>query len=198
MVVQARQSRRQVGFISVGAICQYHSKLNASGAFFCFLLESGRRIPSELSNSEPILRDQLIAGHEEIPGGVSDSWSVLRSSLAAGRVDSSLRSHRTRRSQCRHVYSGLNKTLYASVGPNSRYRGHQSTLSAMPESLASQATLLALLQRPGQPGRMKPCRGHRRDATCQPKLDVEQLPPLPSEILKTYGSKGFFFSSNCL
>jgi hypothetical protein len=44
------------------------------------------------------------------------SWAVLRHMVAAGRADSSLRSHRTRRSQCRRVCSGLNKTLFALVG----------------------------------------------------------------------------------
>ena len=91
-------------------------------------------------------------------------WSVLRR-WAAGRVDSSLRSHRTWRSYCRHVCSGLNKTLYASVGPNSRCRSHRQTLPAEPESPGIAATFIAFLQGCCLSGRMNPSRGHRRDAT---------------------------------
>jgi len=61
--------------------------------------------------------------------------SVLRHwGIVTRRVNSSLRSHRTRRSYCRRVYSGLNKTMYASVGPNSRCRGHQGANPAEPGS----------------------------------------------------------------
>src|SRR5439155_24450193 len=98
--------------------------------------------------------------------GLAGSWSVLRRVFAAGRVDSSLRSHRTRRSQCRRVCSGLNKTLFASVGPNSRCRSHQPTLSAKPESLGRTVTLLTFLQEKSLTGRMKANRGHRHYATC--------------------------------
>ena len=57
---------------------------------------------------------------------------LRRRSGATRRVDSSLRSLRTQRSQCRRVCSGLNKTLFASIGPNLRYRGHHSRCPAMP------------------------------------------------------------------
>ena len=64
-------------------------------------------------------------------GGIG--FPVLRRrSGATRRLDSSLRSHRTRRSQCRRVSSGLNKTLFASVGPNLRCRGHRLRCPAMP------------------------------------------------------------------
>ena len=52
------------------------------------------------------------------------------------RLDSSLRSHRAWWSQCQHAYSGLNKTLFASAGPNSLQRGHQqSTTFVVTDSL---------------------------------------------------------------
>src|SRR5438309_2981090 len=105
-------------------------------------------------------------------------WSVLRR-WAAGRVDSSLRSHRTWRSYCRHVCSGLNKTLYASVGPNSRCRSHRQTLPAEPESPGIAATFIAFLQGCCLSGRMNPSRGHRRDATRSLAWRAEKLPPHP-------------------
>ena len=46
------------------------------------------------------------------------------SGSAMWRLDSSLRMQAWR-SQCLHAYSGLNKTLFASVGPNSHCCGHQ-------------------------------------------------------------------------
>ena len=66
-----------------------------------------------------------------ILGGIISPIQRRRSG-ATRRVDSSLRSHRTRRSQCRRVYSGLNKTLFASVGPNLRCRGHRLRCPAKP------------------------------------------------------------------
>src|SRR5687768_16520379 len=84
------------------------------------------------------------------------SWSVLRSLFAAaGRVDSSLRSHRTWRSYCRRVCSGLNKTLFASVEPNSLCRSHQPTLPARPGSPGIVATFIVFLQERCLLGRMK-------------------------------------------
>ena len=47
------------------------------------------------------------------------------SGLAMRRLNSSLRSHRAWWSQCQHAYSGLNKTLFASIRPNSHGRGHR-------------------------------------------------------------------------
>jgi len=79
--------------------------------------------------------------------------------IAMVRLDSSLRSHRTWRSQCRDVFSGLNKTLFASVGPNSHGRDHRqdTTLAAARGLRTKEEDFL--------PGRMKPCRGHRLDGT---------------------------------
>jgi len=78
---------------------------------------------------------------------------------AMWRLDSSLRSHRAWRSQCRHAYSGLDKSLFASVGPNSRWRGHlQSTILDVINYLHAKKDISSL-------GRMKPSRGHRLDGT---------------------------------
>jgi hypothetical protein len=81
---------------------------------------------------------------------------------AVRRCDSSLRSHRTWRSLCRHVSSGLNKTMFASVGPNSRCRGHQLAGQARPWHTRCHL------------GRIKPCRGHRRDG--MPTLGIAKIP----------------------
>ena len=81
------------------------------------------------------------------------------SGLAMWRLDSSLRSHRAWRSQCRHAYSGLNKTLFASVGPNSHWRGHlRSTILDVISDLHAKKDISSL-------GRMKARRGHRLDGT---------------------------------
>ena len=75
------------------------------------------------------------------------------------RLDSSLRSHRAWRSQCRHACSGLNKTLFASVGPNSHWRGHlRSTILDVINDLHAKKDISSL-------GRMKTRRGHRLDGT---------------------------------
>ena len=78
---------------------------------------------------------------------------LRRTSGAARRLDSSLRSHRTQRSQCRCVSSGLNKTLFAPVGPNSHGRSHRLAASHVWDSLTRHA------------GRMKASRGLRLDGT---------------------------------
>jgi hypothetical protein len=74
--------------------------------------------------------------------------AVLRRwSVATRRRNSSLRSHRTRRSQWRRVFSGLNKTMYAPVGPNSRCRGLQKANPAEPGA--------SLQEKQSQLGRIK-------------------------------------------
>ena len=81
------------------------------------------------------------------------------SGSAMGRLDSSLRSHRAWRSQCRHAYSGLNKTLFASVGPNSHWRGHlRSTILDVINYLQTKKDISSL-------GRINASRGHRLDGT---------------------------------
>ena len=81
------------------------------------------------------------------------------------RLNSSLRSHRTPEAQCSVVYSGLDKTLFASSGPNSHGRGHRFA----------------------EPGRMKARRGLRMDAaSCRPRLawiDAVSVPPNVSRVL---------------
>ena len=47
--------------------------------------------------------------------------------FAMWRLDSPLRSHRPCWPQYQHAYSGLNKSLFASAGPNSLQRGHQQS-----------------------------------------------------------------------
>lgn len=80
--------------------------------------------------------------------------------LAMRRLDSSLRSHRAWRSQCRHAYSGLNKTSFASVGPNSLLRGHrQGTTDAVAKSN------LRTSEDKNLSGRINARRGHRLDGT---------------------------------
>src|SRR5688572_20577059 len=111
--------------------------------------------------------------------GFGGRWSVLRRG-AAGRVDSSLRSHRTWWSYCRYVYSGLNKTLFASVGPNSHCRGHRQTLPAKPESPGKAATFIASFQENCLSGRINASRGHRRDVTHSLAWRARKLPPHPS------------------
>ncbi len=64
-----------------------------------------------------------------IGSAVRRLWGIM-----TRRLNSSLRSHRTWWSSCRHVCSGLNKTMFASVGPNSRCRGHQEANPAEPGS----------------------------------------------------------------
>ena len=86
------------------------------------------------------------------PGEIGSSV-LRRFGRATRRWNSSLRSHRTWRSSCRHVFSGLNKTMFAPVGPNSHCRGHQEALPAGPgRSLFENESFL---------GRMKASRGHR-------------------------------------
>ena len=107
-------------------------------------------------------------------GGIG-SAVLRRKSRATRRLDSSLRSHRTWRSLCRHVCSGLNKTLFASVGPNSRCRGHQWLTRQSLGRFSGEPTLSL--------GRIKPGRGHRHDGSVSRRdrsdreADVTKIPP---------------------
>ena len=128
---------------------------------------------------------RLIVGALRFVGGID--LAVLRcKSGATRRLDSSLRSHRTWRSQCWHVYSGLNKTLFASVGPNSRCRGHRLANPAKPGQVLGE-------NQSRQSGRIKPGRGHRRDGT--PKLGVARIPPQVVRLLERLSSLLGLFSS---
>jgi len=83
---------------------------------------------------------------------------LRRVDVATWRLNSSIRSHRTLRSQCRNVFSGLNKTLFASARPNSHCRGHR-------QATTSTARMGQVNEDGSLPGRMKAGRGHRLDGT---------------------------------
>jgi hypothetical protein len=118
-------------------------------------------------------------------GGIG--WAVLRRwDLATRRLNSSLRSHRTPRSCCRGVSSGLNKTLYASVGPNSRCRGHQETSPAWPGH--------AREEQQGLWGRMKPSRGHQSEGTIA-ETTATKIPPYVNDLNISPGLSGLFLFS---
>src|SRR5208283_923584 len=110
-----------------------------------------------------------------ILGGIISPIQRRRSG-ATRRVDSSLRSHRTWRSSCRHVCSGLNKTLFASVGPNLRCRGYRLRCPAEPGRLPQ------VEEQRYQSDRIKPGRGHRHDGmpwvrSLAPARDIAGIPP---------------------
>ena len=127
--------------------------------------------------------------------------SVLRIlGEAAGRLDSSLRGHRSRRSQCRPACSGPNKTMSASVGPNSRCRSHRLTFPAWPWRLRGVSPAAN-----SQPSRMNPYRGHRLDVVhptsgCTKKLPPHEqfVPPLISHGMSWSGWLKSTNSSLCL
>ena len=99
-------------------------------------------------------------------GPISGIVSAVRRGLnpATRRLDSSLRSHRPQRSLCRYASSGLNKSLFASVGPNSHGRDHRQDSS---------------------PGRINPSRGHRLDVTpnLQSLADIPGVATIPPRII---------------
>ena len=148
----------QRGFISVGA--------NGQGAI-CFK-----------DRASVFLCKVMVFTFGLISGIVS---AVRRSlNLTTWRVDSSLRSHRPQRSLCRCAYSGLNKSLFASVGPNSHGRDHRQDSS---------------------PGRINPSRGHRLDGTpnLQSLADIPGVAEIPPQIIHIESSHllsafGFFGS----
>ena len=101
---------------------------------------------------------------------------LRRGSGATRRVNSSLRSHRTRRSQCRRVSSGLNKTLFASVGPNLPCRGRQLRCPATPGRFSTGEKPRCQL------GRIKPSRGLRLDGMSRVQSlalarGIQRIPP---------------------
>ena len=105
--------------------------------------------PSHASTNPPFISDRTLGSSVYVTSSGYRHYRVValdsrggiggpvqrRRSGATRRVDSSLRSHRTRRSYCRRVSSGLNKTLFASIGPNLHYRGHQLRCPATPGRL---------------------------------------------------------------
>ena len=111
-----------------------------------------------------------------IPEAESGVPSQRRRSGATRRVDSSLRSHRTRWSYCHRVYSGLNKTLFASIGPNLPCRGHQLRCPATPGRAST------VEEQRCQLGRIKPGRGRRLDGMSPtrwlaPTQGIRRIPP---------------------
>ena len=112
------------------------------------------------------------------------------------RLDSSLRSHRAWWSQCQHAYSGLNKTLFASAGPNSRGRDHRrSTTFAAADSLRTEEDNIS-------PGRKKLSRGHRLDGTSvrQSVTEAADATSIPPHIVSVRSCNLLVFSffQSCL
>ena len=100
---------------------------------------------------------------------------LRRRSKATRRLNSPLRSHRTGRASRRTVSSGLNKTLCASVGPNSRCRGHRPANPDLPGSSLRGEKRRRL-------GRMNAGRGHRLDGMPRTRSlastqDIAKIPP---------------------
>ena len=134
MCMSKQTDRRD--FTSVGADCQ-EVMFAMARAWSCSL----------------VAMDVALCQGGGMVGAVRRRWGV-----ATRRVDSSLRSHRACQSHCWYACSGLNKTLFASTGPNSRLRGHQASTGSLMtnESLCKEQDSSCL-------GRMKPTRGHRCD-----------------------------------
>ena len=166
IIVQNRvRSRTRVrrGFISVGAVGQ--RPVNTILSLMVLALWRLRKITVVALSGV---------------GGIS--LSVLRRwGRATRRWNSSLRSHRTWRSHCRHVCSGLKKTLFAPVGPNSRCRGHQAANPAGPGS--------SLEEKQSCLGRINAGRGRRRGGAHLPERDAAKIPP---HVNDSSFSPGFF------
>jgi len=118
--------------------------------------------------------------------------------VATRRMNSSLRSHRAQRSLCRCACPGLDKTLFASAGPNSHGRGHRrDTTPVAAEGLQAG-------EDGSSPGRMKPGRGHRLDGTSAPRsvagrarcarqarpADATMIPHTMASIFPSHGDSG--------
>ena len=91
------------------------------------------------------------------------------------RLNSSLRSHRTQRCSDRYVPSGLNKTLFAPIGPNSVCRGHRHATTADP------AGGLGAVEEQRVPSRMKPSRGHQCGGTPTSPCVIPELATVEKE-----------------
>lgn len=155
---------RRSGFISVGAVGQ---RLLQILSFMVLALL--------------FLREKIVLALNCV-GGIASS--VLRRwGRATRRLNSSLRGHRTRRSQCRHVFTGPNKTMFAAVGPNSRCRGHQEMLSSLEENESLS-------------GRMKASRGHQ-SAGAVAVATAASIPPNVNASLPPGLSDLFLSSEAC-
>ena len=162
------------GFISVGAVGQRSLQV-----IHCLIVRAWSSL--------------RVLGVVALNGLGRISSSVLRrGSVATRRLNSSLRSHRTWRSNCRPVSSGLKKTLFAPIGPNSRGRGHQGASPAEPRA--------SLEEKRSRLGRINAARGHRCGGTYSPERNVTQIPPhvnhstLSPEFF-SLGSSDLLFSS---
>ena len=162
------RNRRPKAFISVGALCQASASKLMAVSYLHSLSESclpsgpSRRSESEteVSGSERKRRPAIPMVIEMLEifacqGGTHNALPRRETSMTR-RLDSSLRSHRTSEAQCSAVCSGLNKTLFASVGPNSHGRGHRFS-EAEPSGMS--------LSYKYEPGRINPNRGLRADET---------------------------------
>ncbi len=108
------------GFISVGVTSQEKNFIRKNSYAFPF--------PCKLSGRRPKALDK---------GGMDQTIIRLRAKQTS-RSNLSLRSHRAQGSQYRYAYPGLNKTLFAPIGPNLRCRGHRRATTPKPaNSLAS-------------------------------------------------------------
>jgi len=114
IIMVPRKRSFRLGFISVEAVRQ----------------RLVPRIVDFMVRAWSLLRELAVVALDGI-GGIGSAVLRLWGS-ATRRLNSSLRSHRTWRSSCRHVFSGLNKTMFAPVGPNSHCRGHQGASPAEP------------------------------------------------------------------
>jgi len=99
----------------------------------------------------------------------------------AWRLDSSLRSHRAAAGfGVAAGVPGLNKTLFASSGPDSHERGHRRVPRA-----ASGVRALSWGGDDDRPGRINAGRGHRSDATCDGQVrHVAWVPSIRQAILR--------------
>jgi len=99
------------------------------------------------------------------------------SGSATRRLDSPLRSHRPCWPQCHHAYSGLNKSLFASAGPNSLQRGHQQSKTfAVADGLQTKEYKSSL-------SRIRLGRGHRLDGTSVPKSILQSVTELQMSVV---------------
>ena len=186
------------GFISVGALCQ-GSKFFMADAYRFSLSEScfpsgpgapGLR-PGNISGSDRKQRSRSGMPESAIfacEGGTHRALSRREASMTR-RLNSSLRSHRTPEAQCSNVCSGLNKTLFASVGPNSHGRGHRLSKVGAPVMSPPHKC---------EPGRIKPCRGLRADETSfrmvTEWLDAGIVPPNVNQVTDLNGDQSCRFA----
>jgi len=179
-------------FISVGALCQgagffmvdaYRFSLSES----CFPSGSAQLWPGNISGSDRKQRGRSPGGPGPesaifaCEGGTHCALSRREASMTR-RLNSSLRSHRTPEAQCSDVCPGLNKTLFASVGPNSHGRGHRLNKVGAP-------VMSPPYKR--EPGRIKPSRGLRADETSFRMVtdlaDVGIVPPNVNQVTDLSG-----------